>query len=146
MQRLLPSAALVLCLLPAAALASEGNPGVEACKTRGEGDACSYKEPSKGPDGLVYNDVAGTCQSDECCEQDYSKGSPPELKCGPCLSCKPGGGAAGDGGGPGNGEPPKAGDDPPASAGSNRGCTTGGEAPWSSLLLLLPLAWRRRDA
>lgn len=143
MQRFLPSAALALCLLPAITLASEGNPGVDACKTLGEGDACSYKEPSKGPDGLVYNDVAGTCQQDECCEQDYSQGSPPELKCGPCLACKPGD-APGDSAGLGKGEPPKAGDDPPAAAGSNRGCTTGGEAPWFSLILLPLAAVRRR--
>mgnify|MGYP003874832695 CR=1 FL=1 len=145
MQRLLPSAALALCLFPAVAIASEGNQAVEACKTLGEGDACTLKEPQKGPDGVTYRDIPGTCQSDECCEQDYSKGSPPEVTCGPCLACKPGEGptptvapepTAG-------GEPPKAGEDPPATAGTKRGCTLGTPTPWT-LLLLLGFGFRRR--
>lgn len=150
MQRLLPTAVFLSCLLPAAAFAEQGNPAVDACKATGEGDACSYKQPTKGPDGVAYQDIAGTCQSDECCEQDYSKGSPPEVTCGPCLACKraempkptvspePGAGSA---------EPPRteAGDEPPAAAGgTKRGCTAGGTASWFSLLWLLPLALRRR--
>ncbi|MBV1859377.1 MAG: hypothetical protein KUG77_13270 [Nannocystaceae bacterium] len=148
MQRLLPYAALVTCLLPALALASEGNQAVDACKTSSEGEACVLKEPTKGAGGVSYRDIDGTCQPDECCEQDYSKGSPPEVTCSECLACKPG-----DGPSPtvmaeptAGGEPPKAGvgDDPPASAGNKRGCTAGGTASWTSLLWLLPLVWTRR--
>ena len=148
MQRLLPYAALIACLLPAVALASEGNQAVDACKTSSAGEACVLKEPTKGPDGVSYRDIDGTCQPDECCEQDYSKGSPPEVTCNACLACKPGGGpsptvtsepTAG-------GEPPRAsaGDDPPASAGTKRGCTAGGTASWAGLLWMLPLAWTSR--
>lgn len=141
--RFLP-AALAFCLIPTLALASESNPGVEACKTLAEGDACTVKEPSKGDDGVVYTDAPGTCQPDECCEQDYSQGSPPKVTCGPCLSCKVSGAAPG-GAAEGGTEPPKVGDDPPASASSKRGCTTGEGSPLA-LLCLLPLAWfsRRR--
>ena len=148
MQRLLSSAALVACLFPAAALASQGNQAVEACKTSGEGDACSYKEPTKGPDGVEYRDVSGTCQPDECCEQDYSKGSPPEVKCGTCLACKPGAAPT-----PTVAPEPSpqvetpgtaAGDEPPAPATNKRGCTVGGTASWGSLLWLMPLALLRR--
>ena len=144
MHRLLPSAALVLCLSPALASASESSPATEACKTLGEGDACTMKEPKKGPDGLTYEDISGTCQPDECCEQDYSKGSPPELVCGPCLACKPDEGASLVSPEPTAGEAPRAGDEPPAAGGSKRGCTAGGDAPWTSLLWLLPLVALRR--
>lgn len=147
MQRLLPSAALIACLLPALALASEGNQAVDACKTSSEGEACVLKEPTKGPEGVSYRDIDGTCQPDECCEQDYSKGSPPEVTCSACLACKPGGPTATVTAEPTpGGEPPNAGagDDPPASAGNKRGCTAGGTASWTSMLWLLPLAWASR--
>ncbi len=142
--RFLP-AALAFCLLPSVALASESNPGVEACKTLAEGDACTVKEPSKGDDGVTYSEAPGTCQPDECCEQDYSQGPPPKVTCGPCLSCKASGAAPG-GGAEGGTEPPKVGDDPPAGASSKRGCSTGEGSPLA-LLFLLPLAWfsRRRN-
>ncbi len=146
MQRLLPSAALIACLLPSLALASEGNQALDACKTSSEGEACVLKEPTKGPDGVSYRDIDGTCQPDECCEQDYSKGSPPEVTCSTCLACKPGGPSATVTAEPtAGGEPPSAGDEPPASAGTKRGCTVGGAASWTSMLwLLLPLAWTCR--
>lgn len=148
MHRILPSAALIACLLPALALASEGNPAVEACKTSSEGEACVLKEPTKGPDGVSYRDIDGTCQPDECCEQDYSKGSPPEVTCGACLACKPGANpsATVTAEPTAGGEPPKAsaGEDPPASAGNKRGCQAGGDAPWTSLLWVVPLVWARR--
>lgn len=144
MQRLLPSVALAVCLCPALVSASENSPATEACKTLGEGDACTLKEPKKGPDGVTYEDIPGTCQPDECCEQDYSKGSPPEVVCGPCLACKPGGPSPTVTAEPTAGEPPRAGDEPPAAGGSKRGCTAGGTAPWTALLWLLPLAWLRR--
>ena len=120
---------------------------MEACKTSSEGEPCVLKEPTKGTDGVSYRDIDGTCQPDECCEQDYSKGSPPEVTCSACLACKPGDPSPTPTAEPtAGGEPPKtsAGDDPPASAGSPRGCTAGGTASWASLLWLLPLAWTRR--
>ena len=135
-------ASLILFSLPSLALASENNPGVEACKTLGEGDACTVKEPTKGADGVTYNEAPGTCQPDECCEQDYSQGPPPKVTCGPCLSCKTSGAAEG-GAADGGTEPPKVGDDPPANASSKRGCTTGTGSPLA-LLMLLPLAWFTR--
>ncbi len=144
MLRFLP-AALALCLLPSLTLASESNPGVEACKTLSEGDGCTVKEPSKGEGGVTYNEAPGTCQPDECCEQDYSQGPPPKVTCGPCLSCKASGEAS-RGRAEGGTEPPRVGDDPPADAGSKRGCSTGEGSP-IALLCLLPVAWfsRRRD-
>ncbi|MCR9160286.1 MAG: hypothetical protein ACE37F_27210 [Nannocystaceae bacterium] len=140
--RFLP-VALAFCLAPSVGLASESNPGVQACKTLAQGDACTVKEPSKGADGVTYSESAGTCQPDECCEQDYSAGPPPKVTCGPCLSCKPDGGTP-SGGADGGSEPPKVGDDPPAAGSSKRGCTTGGGSPLA-LLLLLPLAWFSRS-
>ncbi len=148
MTSLLRTTALALCLVPTAALASGGNQAVEACKTLAQGDACVLKEPTKGPEGVTYRDIDGTCQLDECCEQDYSKGSPPEITCAQCLACKPGAAptqtvtaepTAG-------GEPPRAGDEPPATTGSQRGCTLGGTASGSALWMLAGLAFvgRRR--
>lgn len=140
MQRLVASVALAYCLLPATARAEAGNQAVEACETLGEGDVCTLKQPSKGPEGVTYEETPGTCQKDECCEQDYSKGSPPEVTCGECLACKAGPPTPPPDAGDAQGEPPKAGDEPPASAGSKRGCTLGGPAPWIALMLL-PAGW-----
>ncbi|MEM6291396.1 MAG: MYXO-CTERM sorting domain-containing protein [Myxococcota bacterium] len=141
--RLLPCA-LVATLLPAVAFASENNAAVEACKALGEGDACTLKQPYKGDDGVAYRDVAGACQPDECCEQDYSKGSPPEVTCGPCLACTPPGPGKTVSAEP-NREPPRTSDDPPAEGSSKRGCTAGGAPSWLALGFLgLAATLRRR--
>ncbi len=129
--RLLPCA-IAATLLPAIAFASENNAAVEACKTLGDGDACTMKQPYKGADGVAYRDVAGACQPDECCEQDYSNGSPPEVTCGPCLACKPVESSPTVSAEPSR-EAPRAGDEPPAAGSSKRGCTLGGTPSWLGL-------------
>ncbi len=145
---LLRTTAFALCMLPAASFASEGNQAVEACKTLGRGDTCVLKEPTKGPEGVTYREIDGTCQTDECCEQDYSKGSPPEVTCSECLACKPGATPTVSAEPNAGGEPPRAGDDPPTSAGSQRGCTLGGSGWGAALWMFAPLAglslWGRR--
>jgi hypothetical protein len=123
------------------ALADEKDPRVEACTGKSEGAPCAAKKPVKeeGKD-LRFVDEPGTCQSEQCCELDYSGGSPPKSVCAPCLSCKPGGPAlpksdGGESGGP-EVEPPSAsaGDEPPATAPGKKGCALGGGASWFGLL------------
>jgi len=80
-----------LLLAPGAAQAGERNPEVEACRNKAKGDACSFKQIDKRPDGPVRErEVSGACDEGECCDLDYSKGSPPETVCRPCLACKQG--------------------------------------------------------
>ena len=131
---------LALPLVPQSAGADEKNPEVEACEGKAEGNPCSFGRPTKGPDGQVaMKETKGVCRPDECCELDYSKGSSPDTKCGPCLACKAGppvptpdaptpkspdgdGGAAGEGG-----DGAAAGDsDPPETSPGKRGCSIGG--------------------
>ena len=134
------------------ARAAEENPDVQACKGKSEGDACettTLVKPEQGP--LQRKSVEGTCQPDECCELDYSKGSPPATNCGPCLACKPSGPTAkGDAGDTPpviepdepDAEPPRTepGTDPPASAPQEqRGCTLGGPRPELTSVALLGL-------
>jgi hypothetical protein len=147
--RLVLPAVVSLLLAPQAA-AADNNPAVQACAGKSKGAACTFSKPHKEAGGaLEQRDVSGTCQDDECCELDYSKGSPPTSNCGPCLACKEGaGGSPGEEGGAAaadgpNEEPPRTGDDPPAGAGNGkRGCSIGGgSAP--PLLLLLAFWWRR---
>lgn len=133
------------------AAADENNTAVAACEGKAESDACTFKAANG-------KETSGKCTADECCELDYSKGSPPETKCGPCLACKAGppvptpdgppiadGGAA-DGEAKGDGEAPRTSSDPPASGGNEkRGCSVGGDAPaWGVLVLLGLVAGRRR--
>lgn len=148
-----------LLLTPASALA---NPATDACNGKKSGDPCTQMTMSKGPDGSMQRgNVPGVCQPDECCDLDYSKGSPPQTTCHACLACKEGGPAlpppAAEGGdvAAGNGDPgpaePARVDEPPAPAPSEqRGCRTGGETPggWAlgGLLLALGVAARRRRA
>lgn len=151
----------VSCLVvsfPAIVWSADENPDVQACKGKSEGDACetmTLVKPEQGP--LQRKSVKGTCQSDECCELDYSKGSPPATSCGPCLACKPSESAAEDDASATppviepdapDPEPPRTepGTDPPASAPQEqRGCTLGGSRPEAtSLALLLTLFVLRR--
>jgi hypothetical protein len=130
------------------ASAEDKDAAAEACKDKQEGDACTFIKLSKPEGGeLQRNEVAGTCQPDQCCKLDYSKGSPPDTTCGPCVVCKEGSAyptppipePTPDSGA----EPPRAGDEPPASAGNDkRGCSVGAptDAGWSVLLLLWLLA------
>ncbi|MCA9655176.1 MAG: hypothetical protein H6712_00040 [Myxococcales bacterium] len=142
--------------LPAVAAA---NPAVEACQGKSEGEACGLVKLVKPPGGgeLQRKTVPGVCRPDECCDLDYSKGSPPETTCHACLACKEGPGAPGetpppDDAKPGagdQGEPPRTEDGPPAPAPTEqRGCTVGGAPRGATASLLgllgLLLVGRRR--
>lgn len=157
---------LTLPMVPTSASAEEKNEAVKACEGKADGAQCTFGRPTKGADGQVeMKAVKGVCRPDECCELDYSKGSPPETTCGPCLACQSGpptptpdaptpkspdgdGAAAAEGGG---GEAGAAGDsDPPETSPGKRGsCAVGGRGvgPWGLALgmLVLAVARRRRD-
>lgn len=136
------------------------SPESEACAGKAAGDACGLMTLVKPPDGgeLERKTVPGVCRSDQCCDLDYSKGSPPETVCHACLACKPGpadatpapadDGSAAEGSAAGAGEPPRAGaQDPPAPDPSQkRGCHLGAPTPGSSGWLALMGLWlvRRR--
>lgn len=130
--------------------AQEANPDVKACDGKKKGDPCERMVIVKPADGPMERKMEpGICQPDECCALDYSKGSPPQTDCGPCLACKPEGGAphAGDdaaaqaeddgaapldpeasaAGGDGSEAPRNGpGEEPPAQSGGNqKGCTVG---------------------
>jgi len=147
-------------LLGLAALAlpssADANPEVEACTGKSEGEACGLLKMVKPEGGeLQRKTVPGVCRPDECCELDYSKGSPPQSICNTCLACKDGpadaGPPAADGGAAAGaeGEPPRANNDgPPApSPAEKRGCTVAAPATplaGTGLLLLMLGAVRRR--
>ena len=137
-----------------AATAEEKNPDAIACEGKREGDPCQRTVVVKPTDGEAETRrQPGVCRTGECCTLDYSKGSPPESVCSPCLTCQPGPadgdlGAAGASGAA-QSEPPRAGngDDPPASAPKGRGCRAGDPDPawaWIPLLLVGAGALRRR--
>jgi hypothetical protein len=140
------------------ASAREKNEATKACEGKKDGEACTVmtltKPASGGP--LERRSESGLCKPDECCELDYSKGSPPETICGPCLACevggyraapqpKPVGPSAED---PSREAPRNEGEsDPPAPAGNaQRGCavTVGMVPPWAALIVLAPWAAGRR--
>lgn len=152
------SLGLVLTLLGAEARADEKNPAVEACAGKASGAPCSSQQVHQGADGHAKLEaVPGSCQPDECCALDYSKGSPPQTTCGPCLACKAGGppptttDPSGDGGAV---EPPRTSDGdttPPAqSPNGKRGCAIaadagpGAPAMWLGALLVLGTMTRKR--
>jgi len=143
----------LVALCPRFALA---DPAEDACAGKAAGEACGVMKLVKPEDGgeLRRTTVPGACRDDECCDLDYSKGSPPQSVCHPCVVCKEGPAhAAGAAGTPAadsaaaEGEPPRAGDGPPApSPTEKRGCTIGSTdatpaGPW-----LLAVGWvaRRR--
>ena len=137
----LPAACCVFFLGTPAAAAT---PPQQACTGKSKGDTCSFTRPVKEPDKPMGEEtVAGACVQDECCELDYSKGSPPQSVCGPCLVCKEGAAAAVPVPSPDNPREAKGGNadsgktDPPASAGNGAGgCTVGGAPGFIPLLLL----------
>lgn len=142
-------AALCVATLAAPASAEDKNPAAQACKGKKEGEACTFMKLQKPEDGgeLQRVEESGVCNPGECCELDYSKGSPPQTNCGPCLVCEAGGGPtppipSPDGGDPAS-EPPRAADEPPAQAGNGkRGCSVHANAdqsPALGLMLLLGL-------
>ena len=115
------------------------------------------KPPGGGE--LQRTTVPGVCRSDECCDLDYSKGSPPETVCHACLVCKDGPSdaaappaKAGDPPPSAGGEPPRTngGGPPPTAPTEQRGCAVGGASgravAWLPALVLLVAARRRRRA
>ena len=149
---------LAVSLLGFGLLSTEAaaNPAVQACEGKKAGDPCGMMQMVKPEGGgeLQRKTVPGSCQTDECCDLDYSKGSPPETVCSQCLACKEGPAhgatpsAEGDAGAP-PAEPPRSSDEPPAPGPSEqRGCTVGQPGPragsWLLGLLALGLL-RRRD-
>jgi len=148
----IPFVTLVLLLCPALVRAGEKDPNVEACAGKTQGATCARKKPIKeeGAD-LRFETEPGTCQSAECCELDYSQGSPPKTTCAPCLECKPGGPdvtppSTDDGGGAQDVEPPHRGnDEPPATSPGKKGCAVGGASDVGGLgVLLLVFGGRAR--
>jgi len=155
--RLLPPLTLALALVisaaatTATAAADEKNPAVQACVGKAEGAPCSADRIVQHAGRAEKRSEPGSCQPDECCELDYSGGSPPKTTCGPCLACKPGAAPAPDGdtAGATGVEPPRTdGGDPPVVApNEKRGCSVAGNATAESALWLLGLSclgWRRR--
>jgi MYXO-CTERM domain-containing protein len=143
------------CLVASPAFADEKNADAEACQGKQEGDTCQRTVVWKPEGGEAQERrEPGVCRMGECCTLDYSKGSPPESVCTPCLTCQPGpGDSTPDAGETAQGSPSEApragnGDDPPASAPKGRGCRVtpqeGRPATWA-LLLLAAGAVRRRS-
>lgn len=153
-------AGLALLALPARAAT---NPAVDACAGKTAGQTCGMMKLVK-PDGggeLQRSTVPGVCQADQCCDLDYSKGSPPQSVCSECLACKEGPtdvapppAKAGDPPPSAGGEPPRADAGGPPPTTERRGCSvgertpagTGGLAGWLPALMLLLAAPRRRPA
>jgi len=158
------AAPLLVCFLGLFTLAvpaAAANPDVEACAGKAEGQACGTMKLVKPPGGgeLQRTTVPGVCRADECCDLDYSKGSPPQSVCHACLVCKngpsdvaPPPAKAGDPPPSAGGEPPRTGESgpPPTAPTEQRGCTVGGAssrtAGWLPALVLLVAARRRRRA
>jgi MYXO-CTERM domain-containing protein len=153
---------LLVCLVGVAvpsAAAAASNPAVDACNGKREGEACGMMKLVKPAGGgeLERKTVPGACRADECCDLDYSKGSPPESVCHACLACKEGPAdlapppaSESDPKPPASGEPPRTAEDgpPPTAPTEQRGCAVGsrprGPAGWLPGLLVLLLAARRR--
>ncbi len=150
------------CVMGLAAPAWAASPEVDACTDKSEGDPCGVMKLVKPADGgeLQRTTVPGACRQDECCDLDYSKGSPPETVCNPCLACKdgPADPAAASNGkatpasdtapandtAPGNNKAAGYSDGPPPPEPTQqRGCSVGtaappsGVGPWLCLLLLV---------
>lgn len=149
-------AGLLGLALPSRAAA---NPAVEACAGKTEGQTCGLMKlvkPAGGGD-LQRSTVPGVCQADQCCDLDYSKGSPPQSVCHACLACKEGPtdvapppAKADDPPPPAGGEPPRTETGGPPPTSEPRGCSVGersrGLAGWLPALVLLLAARRRRTA
>ncbi|HWB81675.1 MAG TPA: hypothetical protein VG755_42225 [Nannocystaceae bacterium] len=137
--------------LGSVAHADEKNPAVEACVGKTEGAPCSSQRTVQLPSGeAAPQSEPGTCQPDQCCELDYSQGSPPKSNCGPCLACKPGAPVPTTGGDAGASdthvEPPRGEDGgPPPTEPSKKGCAIGGDAfGGAALVVVFAMVIRRR--
>lgn len=147
--RLLISSLVLLFSPPVRA--DETDPDVQACEGKQAGDACQRTVVTKPEGGeLEERKEPGVCRPDECCELDYSKGSPPATTCGPCLVCKAGPADELEEGAPSGDaavEAPRVepGDDPPATAPQEqRGCALGERSRGLWGLLVIVVAWSRR--
>jgi hypothetical protein len=136
----------VVCLWSSPASADEKNPDVIACEGKREGEACQRTVVVKPDDGEAHQRrEPGVCRMGECCTLDYSKGSPPESVCAPCLTCQSGPAddpeIRAEAGDAAQSEPPRAGngDDPPATTPKSRGCNVTGRPGWTWALLPLLL-------
>lgn len=128
-------------------LASEPpDPAVEACAGKRDGDACLHSAPTKVDGELREQVTPGVCGADQCCELDYSAGSPPATRCSSCLTCKAGPATPKDAAAPApNEEPPRVNEEPPASAGQvERGCAIAGDRNGAALLLAVIAFTRSR--
>lgn len=164
-RRLVPSfdLARVLGLAGLVAVAGVGRPAAaspaqEACAGKSEGEACGMMKLVKPEGGgeLQRTTVPGVCRADECCDLDYSKGSPPETVCHACLACKDGPADVAPAPAKADDPPPSAageaprteGGPPPTGPSEQRGCAVGGHpraaAGWLGALALLAGARRRR--
>jgi hypothetical protein len=151
---------LLVCLAVVAVPSrAAANPAVQACVGKQEGQACGLTKLEKPAGGgeLERKTVPGACRSDECCDLDYSKGSPPETVCHTCLACKEGPSDlapppahAGDPKAAAGTEPPRTaeGGPPPTAPTEQRGCTVGSRSDGLGGLggLVLLVAARRRRA
>lgn len=144
-------AALALVGAAATAYADEKNPAVEACVGKTEGAPCSSQRIVQLPSGeAAPKSEPGTCQPDQCCELDYSQGSPPKSNCGPCLACKPGVPVPTSGGDAGASdthvEPPRGEEGgPPPTEPSKKGCAIGADSfGTGALMVVFAIAIRRR--
>jgi MYXO-CTERM domain-containing protein len=151
---------LLVCLATLAVpTPAAANPAVQACEGKREGEACGTMKLVKPPDGgeLRRTTVPGVCRPDECCDLDYSKGSPPQTVCHACLACKDGPAdvapppaSAGDPPPPSGAEPPRTseGGPPPTAPTEQRGCAVGrgsrGAAWWLGVLVVVVARRRRR--
>jgi MYXO-CTERM domain-containing protein len=164
--RVSPRSVLLACslgLFATTAQAGEKNPDVQACAGKKAGDACQRTVVTKTEGGPAEEKkLPGACAEDNCCELDYSKGSPPETVCAPCLACKEGpgtpspsvdggaeAGSAAEGGAatPEGDGTPAADNSPPATDPGKRGCSVASpDCPgWLALGLAgLVIAARRR--
>lgn len=137
---------------PALASAAEPNPAVDACRNKAGGAPCTHDKIVQVDGRATTKSEPGTCQNDQCCDLDYSSGTPPKSVCADCLVCKPGAAANPDptGGDSTAVEPPRAETgNPPAVEPSKRGCSIGtgdGNGDGTTLglgLLVAVLGWRR---
>lgn len=117
---------LLVSSFPALASAAEPNPAVDACRHKAAGAPCTHDKIVQVDGRATTKSEPGSCQNDQCCDLDYSSGTPPKSVCADCLVCKPGVAANPDTGAAdtAEGEPPRTETgNPPAVEPTKRGCS-----------------------